>query len=242
MLLGVPRTFATSQFGPRCAARRRGSDFEAPGREDHRPRAQLGPRAVRRPRHHARDAAVRVAQQVLDRRLVTQLDPRARCRRAVPVHEPGPAVHGADGQATPEPVAPVGLVALALVHEPEAHAVPGEPADDVARVADERAGHRGVAAAERHASHVAEEVLLGVRLQIGVRQRLLGEQLADVLEAAVGDADRPRGERRVPARPRGVGLLEHEHAGPALAGCVRRAQAGVAGAGDDDVGVAHGTR
>jgi hypothetical protein len=164
-----------------------------------------------------------------------------RSAAAVSFHEPGPAVDGADGQAAPEPVAPVGLVALALVHEPEAHAVPGEPADDVARVADERSRHRGIPAPQRHAAHVAEEVLLGVRLEIGVRQRLLGEQLAHVLQAAVGDADRPRGERRVAAGPRGVGLLEHEHAGAALAGGVRRGEAGVAGAGDDDVGSAHGS-
>jgi hypothetical protein len=131
------------------------------------------------------------------------------------------------------------LVGLALVHEPEADAVAGEPADDVARVPGQDARHGLVAAPERDAAHVGEELLLRVRIEVGGRQRLLVEQLAHVLQSAVREPDRARREGGVPARPGRIGLLQHEHARAPLARRMGRGQAGVAGAGDDDVPGAH---
>jgi hypothetical protein len=170
---------------------------------------------------------------------VAQRDARAGRGGAVLRHEAGPAVDRADRQAAPEAVATACLEGLALVHEPQADAVPRQPGHDVAGVAHEDARHRLVAAAQRHAAHVGEELLLRVRREVRPGQRLLGEQLAHVLQPLVRDADRARGEGGVAARPGLVGLLEHEHASAALVRGVRGGQAGVAGAGDDDVPVGH---
>ena len=122
-------------------------------------RAQLLARPVGVPDGDAGERAVVAAQEVLDRGAVAQLDPVARRGGAVLGHQPLAAVDRADREPAPEAPAPVDLVGLALVHEPEAQPLVAQPAHDAGRVADEDARHRLVAAPERDAPHVGEEVV-----------------------------------------------------------------------------------
>ena len=199
-------------------------------------RSELLARAVRVPDGHAREGAVRPAQEVLDRGAVAELDPVALRGGAVLRHQPVATVDGADREAAPEPLAPVDLVGLPLVHEPEAQALAAQPAHGIGRVAGQHARHRLVAAPERDAPEVGGEVLGAVRVEVGGREPLVRlDDVQHVLEPVVRKSDRTGGEGGVAARPRLVGLLEHEHTRPPLARGVRRAQAGVARAGHDHV-------
>ena len=89
-----------------------------------------------------------------------------------------------------------------------------QPADASARVADEDARHRRVAAAQGHAAHVGEEVLRGVGVEVGVRQRLLGEELATSSRPPWAMRIAPAVNAELPPDHARVGLLEHEHARP----------------------------
>jgi hypothetical protein len=212
--------------------------LEAARREHDRTRAQLLAAAVRPAHHDAPDRARLVPQEVVDRRLVAHLDAGALRGGAVLGHEPLAAVDRAEHEAAPEAVAAVDLVGLALVHEPEAHAALAQPVHRRPGVVDEDLRHRLVAAAERDAAHVGPELLGRVRVEVGARAQVVVEALGDpaqVVEPVVRDADRAGGEGRVAARPLEVGLLEHEHAAPALARRMGGGHAGVAGAHHDDV-------
>ena len=122
------------------------------------------------------------------------------------------AVDGADVQPAPEREAPVALVGLALVHQPEADAALGHPAQRRARVADQHARHLGVAAPERHARHVGREV-----------RRLYGGTSVAANRSSGSTRSRrssrppwtvriaPGGEGGVAARPLPRRLLQHQH-------------------------------
>jgi hypothetical protein len=135
-------------------------------------------------------------------------------------------------------VAALDLVGLALVHEPEAQAALVQPAHGRPRVANQDPGHPLVAAPERDPPHVGEELVLRVRVEVGPRGEVVVDALEDVAqlrEAAVRDADRAGGEGGVAARPLAIRLLEHEPARAPLARRVSGRHARVAGADDDDV-------
>jgi hypothetical protein len=107
-----------------------------------------------------------------------------------------------------------------------------QPAERVARVADQDLRHRRIAAPERDAADVGEELVGRVRVEVRTGGEIVVdavEDAAEVVEAPVRDADRPRGEGRVAARPRLVGLLEDDDAASALTRGVGGGQAGVAG-------------
>ena len=210
---------------------------------------RVGLKAARR--QHDRAGAQRLARAVgpahgdalarhepLGRGVVADLDAGARGRGHVLVDQAAAAVDRSDRQPAPEPVAPAGLVGLALVQQPEADAAAGHPAQHVARVAGEHARHRDVAAPERDPRHVGHELVGGVGREVGDRQALVvADEVAQVVEPAVREPHRARGEGRVAARPRPRGLLQHEHPRAPLARGVGRAHAGVAGSHHDHIGV-----
>jgi hypothetical protein len=119
-----------------------------------------------------------------------------------------------------------------------------QPAERVARVADQDLRHRRIAAPERDAADVGEELVGRVRVEVRTGGEIVVdavEDAAEVVEAPVRDADRPRGEGRVAARPRLVGLLEDDDAASALTRGVGGGQAGVAGPDHDESGSSWGT-
>ena len=219
--------------GPRWAARICGLDSKPPAASTTARGVQLVARPVGVADGDARERAVVAAQEVLDRGAVAQLDPVALGGGAVLGHQALAAVDRADRQPAPEPLAPVDLVGLALVHEPEAHALARAASARAARESPTRiARHRLVAAPERDPPHVGEEVLLGVRGEVGARGELVVDALDDVahvLEPAVGEADRARGEGRScrPTTPASA-FSSTSTARSALARGVRGAQPGVA--------------
>ena len=238
MLCGVPRTLATSQFGPRWAARICGLASKPPAASTTAPRARARARPAGVAHGDAGDGAVVAAHEILDRGAVAQLDPVALRGGTVLRHQPLAAIDRADREPAPEAPPAVDLVGLALVHQAEAQPLVAQPAHHGRRIADEDARHRLVTPPERHATHVGEEVVLRVRVEVGRGGQLVVDALddvADVVEPAVSEADGARRERGVAARPRLVGLLEHEHAAAALARGVGGAHAGVAGARHDHV-------
>ena len=196
VLCGVPRTFATSQFGPRWAARiaRVGLEAARP-RGPPRRRAQLrrAPSAARTttPRRDRR-----AAHEVLDRRLVAHARSRARSAAArCCVHEPAPAVDRADGEPAPEPVAPVDLVAPgARTSAGTARRVRRSQRDGVARVADQHArpSRRRRGRASRVACRPRNRPRCTGSRSVPAAARLLDE-LAHVLERRRGRCgSRPR--------------------------------------------------
>jgi hypothetical protein len=95
----------------------------------------------------------------------------------------------------------------------------------------------GVAAVFRDARHVVEELLLGVGAEVGARD-LVGrevDQLGEVLDAPVGDADQPGGEARVAAGLLLRGSLQDQDPFDLLAGREGCAKGGVAAADDHHV-------
>ena len=192
-----------------------------------RRRAAPRRRATTPPAHERRSPA---------RRARTSMPARSAAARCWAI-SPSPPSTDADREPAPEAVAAVLLVGLALVHEPEADAAPVQPAHGLAGVLGEDPRHRLVAAAEREPPQVGEEVVRGVRVEVGRRRARSSSSRMSRRSStpAVREADRARRERGVAARPRARRLLEHEHARAPLARGVRGAHAGVAGSDDDDV-------
>ena len=222
----VPAHQRPSPSGAEVPLAQLGARLEAAGREDHRVGLQ---RAVAEP--HA------VVEEAGDRRAVLDPDPRLPGRGGVLGDQALAAVHRAEREPAPEQEPAVALVGLPLVHQPPPDAALGEPLHHRAAVGDQELGHRRVVARGGQALHVPAVVLGRVRREIGDRQALVGlDQLADRVDPAVRDPERPRRVEGVAARGLLGRLLEDRHARAALGGGVRGAEPGVAAADDDQLG------
>ena len=215
--------------------------LEAAGGEHHRPGAHgLDPAIVLEP--DALDP-VAVMDQAERPRAVADADTGRPGDLRVAVDQAGPAAPGLQRQPAPEAEAAVRRPeGLAAVDRHEADALAVQPPHRPARFRNQPLAKVRIGAVAGQAEHVVVEAFLRIIAEIGAGDLLFGKvraQGADIVHAIVGEAEGAGGEAGV-AAVLGLGrALQNEHRGAGLARCQRRTEGGVAGAGDDDIGMGH---
>lgn len=144
-----------------------------------------------------------------------------------------PTVYDAQHQASPENMAAIDQVRLAVKRQNERDlGAFRKPLHRAARAVHDRLHHQRVGPPVAQAHDIACEVLRHVRVHVDVRSRLRGHILDDreqVPHAVVGGAVRARGEEAVAPDPLRGALVDDEHTRTArVPGGERSAAAGVA--------------
>ena len=226
---------------PEIAGAPLGVGLEPAAGEDHRLAAQLPGLALLAHAHTAHAAIVR--QQADRARLVAHLDRFPRRRLVQRLDEPGSAARGLDREPAPELELAADLERLAAVDRHEADALAAHPFERRMAAAHQQLDQIGIAAVLRHAGQIVEILVLAVGAEVRGAFLLLGEirdQLREIIDRVVGDADGARREGGIAAPLRNRRALEHEHAGAGFARGERRAERGIAGADHDHVRFIHG--
>src|SRR5690606_31843732 len=113
------------------------------------------------------------------------------------------AAHGLHREAAPELEAPADFERLPAPGRGEAQALLAHPHHGLQAFLYQDFRQIGVAAVFGNARHVVEELVLRIGTEVGALDlfpREVGDHLLQVLDAVVGDAEKPRGEARVAAR------------------------------------------
>src|SRR5882672_7888354 len=207
----------------------------AAGGEDHRFRLDRQGLALVL-RHHSMHAAV-VGDKRNRPRLVPDLDAVLLRDLGERVHQPRTAADRLQRQPAPELELPLDLERLPAPRGGETHAFLTHPKRGGETLLDQDLGQIGVAAVLGDTRHVVEELVGGIRAEVGALALLLRQvdQLREVVGAVVDDAQQPGGEARIPAGLVLRRALEHEHALRRLLRRQRGAQGGVAAADYDHV-------
>lgn len=153
------------------------------------------------------------------------------------LHEAGTAAVDLQRHAPEEAPLAVHHRGLRAVVGHEAHALAAQPHHCVEAGGDEDLGQLGVGAKAGHAIEIVEELVAGVAFPVGVARLLVGDvdQLAQIIDAVIGEAHHAAGEAAVAARLVRRRGLQHGDRDAAVSRRKRSAQGGVALADDDDI-------
>ena len=214
-----------------------GVRLEAATGEHHRPHRQL--RVAARALHPQPGDAARAAHlKSQSLRLVTHLNAGAERQLKKPVGKARAATDGFCHQSAPETPYAADRERLAAVHEHPADAALTQPAHRWQGFFHQHIRQSCICQPFGHAHQVALKFGGAVapdvdRLDFGGGK--VGDQRADVLQAVVREAEGGAREVGIAAAQVLRRFLQDQHTRSRLAGGKRRAEGGIAGAGDDDV-------
>ncbi len=236
MLNRVPRTFASSQPGPRYFARISGLDSKLPQASTTAP-ARI---ATGTPRYSAMTPASRPFSRMRLRagRLVENGD-------AAPLHigikrleQFRPAAPDVQGETAPELELAVDLVGLAAQARLQLDALARHPFCGVEAAAHQDFGEVGIGAVLGQREQVVEELRFAVGAEIDVREVLLRQRRQhrdEIVDAAERKAESAAGKVRIAAALFKRSGFEHQHPRAVLVRRDRTAQGGIAGPDHEDI-------
>src|SRR5579872_1054626 len=172
------------------------------------------------------------------RGLVEHLDAFAGAARMERLHQLLAAAPDVACQAAPELEFAVDIERLAVEAELKPDTLFAHPAPGLKAAGDEEFGEVGVGAPFGEAADIVVILLGGIGADIDIAELMLadvGDELRQIVEAVIDDAERPAGKGRVAARRLLRRNLQHQHRGAVFLGAERGAGRRVAGADDDDV-------
>ena len=146
-----------------------------------------------------------------------------------------------DVQREPAPELELAVDLVGLPAEPwlQLHALAMHPGRGFEAVADQYLAQILIGAVLRQLEHVVEILLFGVAAEVDVREVLIRhrrQDLEQVLDAGIGEAEGAAGEMRIAAALFERRRLQHQDARAVLAGGDCGAERGIAGADDKHVG------